>query len=98
MSQYDPKVFFGTERFNTEKANNLKEAEVEALKEQNMYFKRLAETATQAAKTAEASAKSSEKSARQSKICTIISVIIAGLMFATTVIQVVLNFLNYFKH
>ena len=91
MSQYDPKVFFGTERFNTEKANNLKEAEVEALKEQNMYFKRLAETATQAAK-------SSEKSARQSKICTIISVIIAGLMFATTVIQVVLNFLNYFKH
>lgn len=97
MSKYDPQVFFGTERFNAEKANNLKEAEVEALQEQNSHLKQLAESAAQATKTAEESAKSSEKSAKHSKICTIISVVIAGLMLVVTVLSLSFDFWKFKK-
>lgn len=67
------------------------------LAQQNEILKQLARAAADSAKTAEESAKSSEKSAKHSKVCTFISVVIAGLMFAATVIEVVLDLLNFFK-
>lgn len=69
-------------------ANQLQDEQNDYLFEQNQYLKGLAEAAQQSAKAA-------EESSKKSFICTILSVIIAGLMFIATTVSVVFSALTY---
>lgn len=81
MQNFNPPIFYGTDQFNAEKSNNLKQAEVLALQEQNRTLQALANSA-------KISSEKAEKSARSSKICSIISVVIAALMFIVATVSV----------
>lgn len=82
MGKYDPPIFFNSDQFNAQKTLNLREAEVSALEEQNKYLHDLAQAAITAATKA-------EKSARCSKVCTILSVVFAGLMLVTSILSII---------
>lgn len=81
MSNFGPNTFYGKDQYNQEKTIRIIEAQAHSLQEQNKHLKDLV-------CELEKSSKSAEKSAKHSKVCTIISLIIAGLMFITSAISI----------